>query len=263
MNTTPTLDKDFSAALRAELVALADASPAPAPGQGSGAAVTGIGARPRRGRGMRFALVAASVAAGLMVATALLPGTDRAYAGWSGSPTPLTGAAADSAAADCAAHHGGPGWQTAVAERRGSWTLTMLRGEGDALVTCHARDGRIGLARRHAAAPRPEAGEITVLDLNGVASGGEPETMWPRPWEGHYVATGRAGEAVAAITLHTTSGEVTASLANGTWVAWWPLRAERDWEETLSATVTLHDGSTRTLDRAELDALHEATLDGS
>ena len=67
MNTTPTLDKDFSAALRAELVGLAGSSTTSEQGSGSGATVTEIRAR-RRGRSMRFALVAASVAAGLMIA---------------------------------------------------------------------------------------------------------------------------------------------------------------------------------------------------
>lgn len=256
MNTTPTLDKDFSAALRAELVGSSTTSEQ---GSGSGATVTEIGTR-RRGRGMRLALVAASVAAGLMIATTLLPGSDRAYAGWSAMPSPLTGEAAQTAQEDCTAYHGGAGWRTVVSEQRGDWTVVMLRGEGDALAMCHARDGHIGTGGVHVA-PAPVGAEITVLDLNGLSSGGEPYTFPPLPWDGHYFVTGRAGEEVTAITLHTTAGAVTASLDSGYWVAWWPLKDERDWEEHLSAAITLRDGSTRTVDRAGLDALHEASMD--
>ncbi|NHB83947.1 hypothetical protein G7085_02770 [Tessaracoccus sp. HDW20] len=76
------------------------------------------------------------------------------------------------------------------------------------------------------------------------------------------MAYGRAGD-LTGLVLHTErSGDVTATVHDGWWAAWWPIsnfgpNLSHDQDDVTGATITTADGQTRELDEAGWAALRQ------
>ena len=271
--TTPALDPKLSDALRAELVQTVQA-------ETTAATILPLAARSRsRRKGIRLALVAASVT-GLAIGASLLIPAQNAYAGWSATPRVIDGDPAQTALAECSAGFAGhydsgvgpttaePTWSGGLVEQRGRWQLTLVRGDDGTVGMCMGTLPSDGSEIGGLSVPRPPAqASVTVVDNNGVFDHvsrdprvingwfGEPEL------EGHHYTSGVAGDLVSSIVLHTPHGDVTASLTDGLWAAWWPTsypdRADSAGTGPTGATLTLTDGSTVSLDATQLEELHD------
>lgn len=282
----PTLDRDLAAALRAELVQTVSATRADqdhgsttvdragGPQDTPGTVVPLTPRRRSRRTATRLALVAASVA-GLAIGVSVLAPGQSAYAGWSATPTPVGGERAETATQECAdmldAHPPGeeaptaPTWSTGLVEQRGRWLTTIVRGDDGTVGMCMHTLPSTGSATGSRSLPAtPAAGSVTVLDDIGVFDVVSSNPMVANGWfgepemEGHHIISGVADDAVTSIVLHTEAGEVTASLVDGLWAAWWPVDHEPATDtRATGATLTLTDGSTVELDREALEELRD------
>jgi hypothetical protein len=207
--------------------------------------------RPRAGlRRPALAAAGAAVVAAAVVAVSLVGlGTDapRAFAGWSAAPTAPSGAQARSAQAACmswlassagirhrpqiasGAHRPGPipsitagSWRAVVIDTRGPYTMILFAAvHGAAELSCFS--GRqamlISLGGSFGTHPPPPvpAGQVSLVSAGSTTT---------RPDEGsqHFSQlVGRTGPGVTGVTLRLRNGtRVTASLANGWFLAWWP-----------------------------------------
>lgn len=189
----------------------------------------------------------------------LLFGGDSAYASWTPTPEPLTGEAADAAAATCyaALDVQNQGERVTVAERRGQWTYILLAGP-KAQATCLMPDDLIGAQGPGEQSKdgffgsySPDPSPAPALDADGIE---ETTSMDGSTDEGWFVwAEGYVGSDVTGVTVQTSSGlNITASVVDGRFAAWWPAvvqSSDNPDGESWSYTVHLADGSQR-IDRA-------------
>ena len=234
---------------RAELERILTVDPTPSQDD------TAVKAPPRRG--LRLAAAAATVAtaaAAFFIVPSLVNG-DRAFASWTATPTGLSAQAAADAAAWCRdAQLDGPGAayrddlrraDTAIAERRGVWTLVTLAGANGFAALCVTdesttlfRDwfGSVGTpADRATPGPR----EVVATDLGtGAADAGELS-----------IAAGYAGEDVTGVTYYSADhGPVAATVSGGHFALWLPGdELENASRAGVQVQVTYRDGSTATL----------------
>jgi hypothetical protein len=239
---------------------------------------------PRRGL-RRVAL--ASVAAAVLTAGAIvLPGRspDYAYADWTATPTSVTDHDATRAAAACRESVGsvgdggdGPSFPasqlaTRLVERRGAWVLALLSartaenytwdascivhlpagGEGSPVVVDWGGSGGGGW-------PEPPGAQLT---LGGVSEFGPTSSIdalirgVPRHSETFSTTNGQVGPDVVGVTIHAGGRTVQASVADGTYAAWWPGPAfdhstpsapigDGGPDPALTYDLTLRDGTVR------------------
>jgi hypothetical protein len=207
--------------------------------------------RPRSGI-QRPALAAggATVVAGAVVTASLAGlGTDtpRAFAGWSATPTAASGDQAQRAREACRlrlptsagiqhAHETASGrhepwpfpsipagsWRTVLVDSRGPYTVVLFAAaHGAAELSCFSgrqpmRASLGGSFGTHTPPPVP-AGHLSI-----VSSGSR--TTPPDEGSQHFSQlVGRTGPGVTGVILRLPDGKrVTASLANGWFLAWWP-----------------------------------------
>lgn len=171
-------------------------------------------------RGVVLGLSAAAAAVAITGLGAVLPSAPTvAYAGsWSAVPSEAGAAAGLAQARGCAAT-----WQqqpvggisaadVLIAERRGSSSVTVVR-KDDGAVLCTA----IGSATPtgwEALAPTRALGAEEVT----VESSGDGGT-WPLR---RSTISGQVGSGVTGIEVLAGGKTITASVAGGRWVAWWP-----------------------------------------
>jgi hypothetical protein len=207
--------------------------------------------RPRSGiQRPALAVAGAAALAGAVVAVSLVDlGTDtpRAFAGWSATPTVQSGDRARKAQEGCVARlptsagieharktASGPhkpwpipsitagSWHAVVVDTRGPYTVILFEAaHGAAELSCFSgrepmRVSLGGSFATHSPPPVP-AGRLSV-----VSSGSH--TTSPDEGSQHFSQlVGRIGPTVTGVTLRLRSGaRVTASLANGWFLAWWP-----------------------------------------
>jgi hypothetical protein len=207
-----------------------------------------------------------AVVAGAVVALSLVGlGTDtpRAFAGWSATPTALSGDQAAKARKACVPRlpisarirhaqetASGPhkpwpipdisarGWHTVLIDSRGPYTVILFEAaHGAAEMSCFSghhpmRASLGGSFATHPPLPVP-AGHISI-----VSSGGN--TTPPDEGSKHFSQlVGRTGPGVTGVTLRLRNGTpVTASLAHGWFLAWWP--GTQGGTATEVTTVTSH-----------------------
>jgi hypothetical protein len=207
--------------------------------------------RPRSGL-QRPVLAAggAATVAGALVTVLLVglgTGTPRAFAGWSATPTAHGGNQARKAQEACLSRlptsariehaqetASGPhkpwriapitagSWHVVVVDTRGPYTMILFEAaHGAAELSCFSgRDPKLpslgGSFGAHSP-PRVPAGHVSL-----VSSGST--TTPPNEGSQHFSQlVGRTGPGVTGVTLRLRDGtRVTASLANGWFVAWWP-----------------------------------------
>lgn len=214
--------------------------------------------RPRRRRVRRLVLATAAVAAAAVGASVLVPsltGGDRAFATWTATPQAVpAGESAEIADACRDAQRDGADASfdadlaaatTAVAERRGAWTLALLVGPGGFSALCVTdestplfRDwiGMVGRPEDHVA-PDPRSAAASALGT-GMVDNAELS-----------VAAGAVGADVTGLRYDSAEhGPVTATVAAGHFALWLPGdELEHAARDGVPVAVSYRDGTTATL----------------
>jgi hypothetical protein len=212
-----------------------------------GAAVRGI----RRPWLRRSALIAAAAAAAVAVTSAVLPSPPAEA--WSATPTLADAGTWATLEAECRQQNG---WQSqpstaraVIAEQRGDSTFTVL---ADATMCLQAIsfDGSlkpVSGGQELLPAALPGAGEVQVIhanvlygeaDVTSDEHGNRVETLT----RGYVDTIGRVGPGVEDIVIHTVdNGDVTASIDNGWFAAWWPSLATLPTSMTVTTTTGTYD----------------------
>lgn len=197
-------------------------------------------------------LVAAATAAAVLLPSAL--GGDQAFATWTGTPSGLSGSARTDASNACRGNSksGHPDYNnqlatasTAIAERRGEWSLVVLADQRGFAAVCitdrskHLFREQFGAIGTTPAAVLPAARALTPITLGTGSIGGHDLS----------VATGSAGREVTAVSYVSAShGKVAASVNAGQFALWFPgdelLHANRS---GVPVQVTYRDGSAATI----------------
>lgn len=211
-------------------------------------------ARPRRDRRTARRIAAAGVvlvaATSALVALPSLVGGDTAFASWVPTPVALTAEQRTAAADSCRdAQVDGAGTDfgdelrsadTAVAERRGTWTTVVLsRQDGfsalcitDSSAHLFARDmiGSVG----HPDVPAPGPRDLVATDL-GVGTMNAADVS---------LAAGAAGVDVTQVTYRSpTRGDVSATVSGGRFALWLPGGDLKD-ANSVEVQVGYRDGTT-------------------
>ena len=210
-----------------------------------------VGYRPRTPQARpALTLAATIVTVGAVLAISLVglgTGPPRAFAGWSATPTAPRGDQARNAREACMSrlptsahiehaqdtasgrHEPWPipdipagGWHTILIDSRGPYTMILLvAAHGAAEMSCFSghqpmQASLSGSFATHTPSPVP-AGHISI-----VSSGSR--TTPPDEGSQHFSQlVGRTGPRVTRVTLRLRNGtRVTASIANGWFLAWWP-----------------------------------------
>jgi hypothetical protein len=230
---------------RADLARILATEPRPAPS-------------PRRRKVVLRVTTAAAAAAAVVAGVILVPsltGGDQAFATWTGTPSaPSTGEATDLADAcrDSQRDGAGSGFgtkldraATAVAERRGAWSLVLLVGDGGFSAMCITDEstplfkssiGHIGTPSDHQA---PDPREATAHSLGTGMIDGEELS----------VAAGAVGADVTGLTYASAEhGAVAATVAHGHFAFWLPGGELEDASrDGVAVTATYRDGTTATI----------------
>ena len=120
---------------------------------------------------------------------------------------------------------GGP-WSPVVVDTRGTLTLALYSGDGTATMACLASPTFVWLNPVGTSSERPvtdntaSLDEVTIREVDGNV---------------YTIAIGRTGSAVTGVALQRVDGsEVTATISNGRFIAWWP---ESEGVKALSVTT--------------------------
>ncbi|MEE1650014.1 hypothetical protein V1260_04350 [Brachybacterium sp. J144] len=136
-------------------------------------------------------------------------------------------------------------------EQRGSTTLVLAGDEDGRELLCTATliDGRepIGgmTSLEEPPAAAPGADDVVVGFVQTSFQEAMPQNGWQA--EGSTAISGHVGEDVTRLVLDTERGPVEASVADGRFAAWWPIEDDSDPHPVVPATITLADGTTRTV----------------
>ena len=202
----------------------------------------------RRRRSLKWVALAGASGAAATISSLVLVGgnAQSAFAGWSPSPTPPASGQLTTADAGCQARLAqlpsssnkgtdGASLVPEVSDVRGPYTITVLgNGTGSDALCITTPDGNSALRWILPSGPPVGAGAIAVDQDSTSARDGQPYTL----------VEGRAGDGVTGVTLVLGTGDqVTATVANAVFVAWWPGS-----ESVTSAIVTTPTGaSTQTV----------------
>lgn len=193
----------------------------------------------------RSALIAAAAAAAVVVTFAVLP-SPTAQA-WSATPTLAEGTVRADLAADCQDMMDTPA-PAVLVEQRGTSNFTVLADSSlclDVTGLPGLEEGGPLKAGGRDIVPAQEQGADHVQVIHagslggiGIATAGD-ELADGATTAGYMSVTGRAGADVANIVIHRVGrGDITASLQNGWFAAWWP-----SLDRPTSLTVTTTTGS--------------------
>jgi hypothetical protein len=213
------------------------------------AKVLAVGYRPRGSKARAvLPLVAVPLVAAAAVAVLVIRAgteTPSAFAGWSATPTPAMSNQVSRADSRCRsqlktmyrrhAHEapaGSPpdsavpalparGWRTVLTDTRGPYTMIVLEANhGQAVATCFA-DRHSASSLGAAIGVRPPA----PVPRGRVAFASSGSTTTPRDEGSREFSqvVGRTGAGVRGVTIRLNNGtRVTATCANGWFLAWWP-----------------------------------------
>jgi hypothetical protein len=129
-------------------------------------------------------------------------------------------------------------WQTVLTDVRGPYTVTLFTAaEGEAVFSCFSghNTGEVSLGGAFGAHPlvAVPAGQIAVRSYGGNAT---------PPDEGSAEFSrlvGRVGSGVTAVSVNLSNGtQVTASTADGWFLAWWPGTTHPSAAEVTTSTGT-------------------------
>lgn len=214
-------------------------------------AVSGVGA---------LAALGAATVAVVLVALFAGSGVPNAFAGWTATPTTPRSGETASALARCtsrlASSAGGQsgvpaeGWRAVLTDTRGPFTA-MILGSGGATATCLSgpsftttqANAAQGSASQHVlsnaasqhvlsngSATRGQAPAVSILGLGGSSSGpitqAAQSQLTTSGGQPYTLVQGQVAANATGVTLALSNGpNVQATVANGSFVAWWPGRA--------------------------------------
>jgi hypothetical protein len=206
-----------------------------------------------------------AVTAGAVVAlVALGTGAAPAFAGWSAAPTAPASGETAGALAQCTAQlaHSSStgsaipsgGWQPVLTDTRGPFTAMVLS-SGGASATCFdgpsftvvAANAQDGGASQHTLRVGSAAGtgqsSVSVFGLGAAGSGPITQAsqahLTTAGGQPYTFVQGQIDDDVSAVTLVLADGsDVQATVADGSFVAWWPGTTD-----TASAQVTTASGT--------------------
>lgn len=174
----------------------------------------------RRRRRLRVgAGIGVTATAAASTIAVMLSSTPAASAAWSAVPAPLTISVNDPMVAQCLADlPAGPSDQIGqaqltpmVAERRGTSRAALLGGYDSQAICITTPTSRTGGRTLSPALP-------VGHDISLTGNGGSTDAA-----SGDRYVYGRVSPRVDAVTVTTTTGlQVTASVAHGSYFAWWP-----------------------------------------
>lgn len=199
----------------------------------------------------------ATAAAGALLFTPGMGGSDMAYAGWVATARPATTAELNAHGVQCIQDWSAPGAQPdpavaprftlALMEMRGDFAYAVLRGGADFEATCLVNTRPGSTAAGGYMGPVPEQPTARGLVTNGVREHSDRENRHVQ-----YEVTGKAGSEVVAVTVHAPGVAVNATVQNGWFAAWWPGAKDKSLFAKLThrppnpdITLTYRDGSTR------------------
>jgi hypothetical protein len=208
--------------------------------------------RPARRIAVATGAIAAAVTAVLVLTSAL--GGDRAFATWTATPTGLSASERADAADSCRKHQrsGSPQYRdqlskatTAIAERRGVWTLVVLADQNGFGALCITDDSRhlfrsyFGSIGTTPPSDRPTARGLTPISLGTGSIAGNNLS----------VATGLAGADVSTVTYTSpTRGKITATVNDSQFALWLPGNDLTSANQAgVPLQVTYRDGTTATI----------------
>ena len=211
-------------------------------------------ATPRRrqvSRRLALSGLGALAAAGAATAAVLLAfagaGATNAFAGWSATPTRPTGSQTTTALGQCTARlasAGGPqsgiptsDWHPVLTDTRGPFTAMILQ-SGSASATCltgpsftttAANNAQPGGATQHTlsagtSGPPPA---VSIMGLGGTSTGpisqASQSQFTTSDRQPYTLVQGQVAADVTKVTLVLSdASNVRATVANGSFVAWWP-----------------------------------------
>lgn len=178
-----------------------------------------VGRTPRAGRG--WVAVGTVVAALVLWTLNAAPSVGRpelALAGWEATPTAPDVALADAASEPCMASGlGVPAMSIVAQDQRGNAATILFAGGGQLSICVVGRDKSGTVV---AAATGVSRLETTAKALSVDSGLSEPKTP---NFPGLTVIAGRVGQGVSSVEVVREDGvEVTATVASGYFVAWWP-----------------------------------------
>lgn len=184
--------------------------------------------RPQTSWGRRLVPVAAIAAAGLIAAIVLAPAPNAEAAGWLPVPTMVTGTTQASLGAECQQMMQSDA-PVVLVEQRGASSFIVL---GDTSECLNATGPGLpfplttgGQNRLPAQAPTGNEVQVIHADSLGMMTSDMNPNDPPDPQTSHgYMGvTGRVGPDVRTIVIHTAGQpDITASLHDGWFAAWWP-----------------------------------------
>lgn len=217
--------------------AAVDAERAGAVGRGEGTR------RARRRWPLTISAIGAASGSAAIVSVVVLGGSPPAFAGWSAKPTAPTAVQSVAAQDDCLGTldslPGGAGsWSEVITDVRGPYSIavyqnaqgyaTCFTGPSFTFASFTSSDGQMMFSASGSSAPTPGS-RMTSSSGTGVTSpgGGLAEMVVSHLSEtgnGPYtLVEGRLDPTVSALTLELEDGQdVTATTADGWFVAWWP-----------------------------------------
>lgn len=192
--------------------------------------LTQIDYHPRtRSRRPRLAIGGVATAAGTTAAILVLTGgATSAFAGWKATPTKAAPGQLGAAARACTSQQPVAGMPLVLSDVRGPFTFQVYANARMSATCINGPDVSVVRALGSSQAVSVPAGQVQL-------SGGHSTV---RDGEAFGFSEGRTGSGVTAVALHLTDGStVSATVANGWYVAWWPTAADLE-----SATVTSASG---------------------
>lgn len=214
-------------------------------------AVRGIPAiRPRR-RALRYAVAAGVVGLAAIVGPAVLGGS-TAYATWTATARPADAAEQARWGSLCQSAWTEQEYAVRLVELRGRHAYAVLTGTNGAEATCLMTESASGsgIVTNGFAGSLPQSPDPSGLVTNSVRSHDDENGNTV------FEVSGKAGTRVTSIVFEAAGMDVTATLENGYFAAWWPADTSlvpRWGPPDPKVRITLDDGTTRTVSIQEFD----------
>ncbi|MER7752031.1 hypothetical protein [Kitasatospora sp. NPDC097643] len=203
-------------------------------------------ARPRLRRRLAFTLAGALTAGAAVVGVTLYdransgPLSSAELASWTGNPTAVDTSTGRGATALkwCLNGMPDPGGPVTItnADLRGKVT-SMVVARGGTVMLCYVASKDSGLAMSIGAV-KPVAHDVITYDTGGSHGSGSATFNY---------AEGLVGADVKAVTMKDAGRTFEVTLDNGRWTAWWPGSDDDNGGVPDSVTLTLADGTIRTV----------------
>ncbi|MBF4570850.1 hypothetical protein ITJ57_18940 [Plantibacter sp. VKM Ac-2880] len=217
------------------------------------------GRRPLRRWALPLVGLAAATVTGMALISTITP--TPAYASWTPTPVTLTAAELAIAGPACTSAGGRPDADVVLAERRGEWVAIAALTDEPGTISCLLYLPEGAMQAEHVSAgfgggqgAIPTAGQFTG---GSIAQFSETGFLGIAVVPTVAIVVGDVGPDVTAVDITITTGDVvTATVADGHYIAWWPGSAFGDGTEgnggprpDLRYRLTLVDG--RTIDNAQ------------